>query len=54
MPRNKITNTQLKFNIQESLKKELQEEAVSRGISLAAFIRLILSQYIRNRKGGQL
>jgi len=52
MPQKPIMTTQLKFNIQQQLKQQLQHEAELRGISLAAFIRLILSQYIRQRQGG--
>ena len=51
MPRKKITDTQLKFGLQTTLKRKLQSEADARGISLSAFIRLVLNQYLQQQKG---
>jgi predicted transcriptional regulator len=49
MSQRKLNTTLIKLTASFELKNKLQHLAESRGISLAAFIRLVLSEYVKNK-----
>lgn len=49
MTRHKVSESLIKFVAPASLKEELLNLAALRNISLSALIRLILSEYVKNK-----
>jgi hypothetical protein len=49
MTKKKVSESLIKFNAPEALKEELIRLASVRNISLSALIRLIVSEYIKNK-----